>query len=241
MVETSCAICGKRLIRYKSHIRDSNFCSQECLYRWRSERARGAKHPNWKRVTLVCPICGSTFERELHRVLMYKFHFCSQRCNARRSGEMGANWRGGKVTKICPECGQEFKVRPVAVSRRRFCSRKCAVTVRLRRLAEERPNKAELRLQQIFEKHNLPYRYVGNGSFWIGSYNPDFVNVDGKKQVIELFGERWHSGIFEPAERIERFREYGFDTLIIWEKELDNQAKLVKKVRKFSTGLQAKV
>jgi len=101
----------------------------------------------------------------------------------------------------------------------------------------QKPNRSERELQSLCEQHNLPFKYVGNGEFILGGKCPDFVNVNGKKQLIELFGECWHD-IFDIARRKEHFRQYGFDTLIIWEEELKDQKKLVKKLKRFAREQQ---
>jgi len=41
-------------------------------------------------------------------------------------GKKGANWRGGKVVKVCEQCGKDFWIRPSRRTRARFCSYKCA-------------------------------------------------------------------------------------------------------------------
>jgi len=97
----------------------------------------------------------------------------------------------------------------------------------------KRPTKPEQQLIDWIDKYKLPYKYVGDGQFILGGKCPDFLNVDGKKQVIELFGTYWHP-MFDVAERTEHFRQYGFSTLIIWEDELNNPGKLVKKVKAFA-------
>ena len=93
---------------------------------------------------------------------------------------------------------------------------------------QKRPNKPERLLikflNQIFPDE---FKYVGDGQLILGGKCPDFLNINGKKKLIELFGDYWHSkertGI-EPKEherkRIEHFKRFGFDTLIIWEHEL---------------------
>lgn len=76
------------------------------------------------------------------------------------------------------------------------------------------------------------YKYVGDFKVWIGGKNPDFVNVNGQKKIIELFGEFWHQSKDEQV-RIDHFKRYGFDTLVIWAKELRNPLKLGTKLRNF--------
>jgi hypothetical protein len=84
-----------------------------------------------------------------------------------------------------------------------------------------RPNKPEQfvnnLLQEMFPNN---YKYVGDFSFVIGGKNPDFMNCNGQKKLIEFFGVHWHPAEDEEI-RINHFKQYGFDTLIIWEKELN--------------------
>ena len=87
------------------------------------------------------------------------------------------------------------------------------------------------------------FEFCGNGTRWIAGKNPDFVRIDGKKkQVIEFFGDYWHSesitGIPEDIhekQRSEHFENYGYDCLIIWETELNKQrSSIYHKVRRFA-------
>ncbi len=99
------------------------------------------------------------------------------------------------------------------------------------------PNKLELKISKILSKK---YKYVGDGKFWIERFNPDFINVNGKK-IIEIFGEHWHANpnkykandiicrnkkakdIWEnDKQRLKTYKKYGYDTLIIWEHEINN-------------------
>ena len=67
--------------------------------------------------------------------------------------------------------------------------------------------------------------------------NPDFINKN-KDKIIEAFGSYWHTKkarVYEETEagRIEYFKKYGFDTLIIWENELKNLDKVLEKIKNF--------
>jgi len=86
---------------------------------------------------------------------------------------------------------------------------------------------------RLLEEAKLPFKYVGDGKVWLGKCNPDFINYNGKKQVIEVFGVYWHP-IFDVAQRMEAFRQYGFNTLIIWQDELVNERLVLKKLKKFA-------
>lgn len=96
-----------------------------------------------------------------------------------------------------------------------------------------KPNKPETELLNLLNTY-FPnqWKYTGNWDFMIGHRNPDFVNINGHKQIIELFGAYWHS-IFDIATTINFYKQYGFSTLIIWEDELENKSKVITKVRRF--------
>lgn len=96
-----------------------------------------------------------------------------------------------------------------------------------------RPNKSEKKLIKFldFIYPNI-FKYVGDGDTIIGHKNPDFININGKKQLIELFGAWWHEED-EVDKRIEYFKQYGFSTLIIWEKELKDLETLKPKIISF--------
>ncbi len=79
----------------------------------------------------------------------------------------------------------------------------------------------------------MPYKYVGNGEVIIGFKNPDFINVNGEKKVIELYGDYWHRND-NPQDRIDHFKKYGFDCLVIWERELKNKDSLLIKLKEFN-------
>ncbi len=104
------------------------------------------------------------------------------------------------------------------------------------------PNKPERRLRNRLN-HLFPreYKYVGNGTTFIGGKCPDFININGQKKIIELFGNFWHSKEYtgrtrkqEEQKRIRHFAKYGFRTLIVWQSELKDISKLRKKIIKFN-------
>lgn len=48
----------------------------------------------------------------------------------------------------------------------------------------------EIKFNGIIEKHRLPYKFVGNGAFFIERKNPDFINCNGQKIAVEVFYRR---------------------------------------------------
>ncbi len=91
------------------------------------------------------------------------------------------------------------------------------------------PNKAELHLQSLLNSI-FPncFIYVGDGGEIIGGKIPDFIDPINSK-IIELYGDYWHRGQ-DPNDRINYFKNYGYDTLVIWEKELKDMNSLKNKI-----------
>lgn len=93
------------------------------------------------------------------------------------------------------------------------------------------PNKMELFLLKILEEHFVgKYEFVGDGKFILGRKCPDFVDKENKK-LIEFFGRNWH----KPEDEFSRpqyFKQFGYDTLIIWSDEIKS-GHLLEKLNKF--------
>ena len=114
--------------------------------------------------------------------------------------------------------------------------------IRLARMRQKFPTyltKPEKKFIKLIELHNLPFKYVGNGTFWIGypPMNPDFVHLK-KKIAIEIFGDYWHRRPGIPKLQTEEGREaafakYGWKLAVIWEYELENEDEVIQKVRKY--------
>ena len=103
----------------------------------------------------------------------------------------------------------------------------------IKRGREKMPNQLESKLAEILEDiYPGEFKY-NDGWFVLGGKIPDFVNVNGKKKLIELFGRYWHKPE-EEQERVKLFRKYGWDCLVVWEDELKNVKKLKQKIITFS-------
>ena len=96
-----------------------------------------------------------------------------------------------------------------------------------------KPNIAELKLLNLLEQH-FPgqYAYTGDGKIVIDHLVPDFTNCNGRKEVIELYGDYWHRGEDE-VKKVERYASFGFSCLVIWECEMKAQSELLDKIRAF--------
>ena len=103
------------------------------------------------------------------------------------------------------------------------------------------PNRLEKRLIVIINKYNLPFKYVGDWQFILGGRCPDFLNCNGEKKVIEVFGNYWHSPLYNPKiksqyiyqETMKHYNNHGFKCLILWEHELNKlpEQRIVEKIK----------
>lgn len=100
------------------------------------------------------------------------------------------------------------------------------------------PNKQEILLQDILEEVCLG-EFAYNGGCELGIMInrkiPDFVNINGKKKVVEFFGEYWHNKPYKESESTvkRKYKEMGFDCLVVWGKELADVKKLKEKLQNF--------
>ncbi len=120
---------------------------------------------------------------------------------------------------------------------------KDAFVAKYMKACRKKPNKKEQYLTELL-KQLFPneWKYVGDGEFVLGGKCPDFLNCNGQKKVIELFGDYWHSKNFaekkgrhweSPENRIEHFKKYGFVCLVLWENELEKEDKLIERLKHF--------
>ena len=86
----------------------------------------------------------------------------------------------------------------------------------------------EKKFQEIINKNNLPYKFVGNGSFILDSYNPDFINTNNEKIAIEVYakyfkqiGDRtvkeWKN------KRIKIFKKYGWNVIFFEKNQVEEE------------------
>ena len=111
-----------------------------------------------------------------------------------------------------------------------------------------RPTGAETSLRQLLQRlYPGEFRCNGNNAgIVLGGYVPDFINVNGRKQVVELFGCYWHcckscghmnreNRRRDDKIRLKKLGDLGWKSLIVWEHELKD-AGLPAKIRGFVDG-----
>lgn len=200
------------------------FCSRRCaaIYHWRT-RSESEKNEIFRKISevldrkveLICEQCGRKFRTHRYRAEQDKY--CSQSCYGKAKRDMMKQlWEDS-----------DFREKTVAS---------------ILRGMRVKPNKPEKVLEKLLSRLT-PGEYILNvgGEFIVNGKCPDFINVNGQKKIIEHFGDFWHgeekTGILNEQheeQRVDCFAEKGYQTLIIWQHELENIEELCKRIIKFN-------
>ena len=89
-------------------------------------------------------------------------------------------------------------------------------------------------LNLLNENFGNEWKFVANGQVILGGLCPDFINTNGKKLIVEYFGEYWHKPQDEKF-RKKVFSQFGYDTLVIWSTEMSNKTAVINKIGKWLT------
>lgn len=162
---------------------------------------------------------GKKHSEETRRIMSIKASHPRPYLCGEKNGQYGRRWHHAEEAK------EKIRQHQLEIWQNpEYRDRVIAASMRARSMS---PNGIETEVIQVIEKHGLPYKYTGDGSFLVGGLNPDFVNVNGEKIALEIFGDYWH----RHAKRIPQteqgryaiFRDYGWKLIIIWESELREQ------------------
>ena len=92
------------------------------------------------------------------------------------------------------------------------------------------PTKLELVFDGIAKKNNVPSEYTGDGTFWVGNINPDFI-IRSKRTVIEIFGYHHnelrrfakvrYNQTYEGRKKI--FKKHKWKLIVFWQDDLDRE------------------
>jgi len=105
-----------------------------------------------------------------------------------------------------------------------------------------KPNSFENRLLEVISDNKLPYRYVGNGKFWLTynnkNINPDFIAKKPNNIVIEVFSNHFKIKNFGSVKnymklRKEAFKHFGYKVLFFNENSLVDNHRMANKLNRF--------
>jgi hypothetical protein len=160
----------------------------------------------------------------------------SEESNQRRKAQLKAHpvryWLGKKrpdISEMLRKGHQEKMINANILSWQDPLQRAKRIAATLKGL-KKRPTKPEQRVIDIIGRFHLPYVFTGDGSIIIAGLSPDFINYNGAKKIIEVFGVAFHDPqrSFKhkvPLNQQEPYRRaiyssFGFDCLILWDDEL---------------------
>ena len=95
------------------------------------------------------------------------------------------------------------------------------------------PTSLEEKFEGIINKYHLPYKYTGDGSFFIENYNPDFINTNSEKIAIEVYARLFKQLDGRNIEdwkkkRTKVFAKYGWKIIYFDETEVNEDYVLSK-------------
>lgn len=258
-ISIKCAYCGKEKMIYPSMRSKNNFCDRKCLGMWLSENLVGKNHHRY----------GCKFTKlHLHRLSeSHKGQIAwskGRHLTEDHKRKVSESKKGTKSHRKGITYEQEFgKEKAKTIKQKMSIAKQGKIPVNKGKTLIEcygiekaneilrkwmlgnnlQPNKQETKLNDIIQSIcPNEYKYVGNGEFILGGRCPDFINCNGQKKIIELFGDYWHDKKItgceneqEEYQRKDHFAKYGFQTLVIWEKELSNKDLLINKIKEFNT------
>jgi len=124
-----CQQCGKEFYTPPSNIKRGygRFCTKKCKGKWQSKYCVGKNSAGWRygRTKCSCKLCGKEFSVKKSVIKNGGGKFCSKKCYGKwnsinRAGKNSPFWAGGKLKRLCKNCGKEFeKYRGI------FCSVAC--------------------------------------------------------------------------------------------------------------------
>jgi len=236
-IDVICAYCKKSFKVHPSKIKDGKgkYCSHECVNLDRT-----------KTIDVICTNCNKIITIPTWKLKKgQKRVFCNKDCEAKYNiGEnnpfYGRNHEDETKSRMILHHWSHNKgfFDILKISKEEWL-------LKSRTAQNIRPTKPEKIMIDIIDKHNLPFKYVGDGKLAIGGLNPDFVDCDGLHKIIEVFGDYWHCARkdiewkYTETGRKTTLDKYGYDTLIIWEhelKETGNEINIVEKILQFVKG-----
>ena len=98
----------------------------------------------------------------------------------------------------------------------------------------------ERQVERLLSELGLKYLYVGNWQFSVNGFCPDFKHKRFR-WLIEVYGSYYHKGRKGDVKRIANFLRYGYKILVIWDFELKDAKKLIRKIHKFHRTRNRKI
>lgn len=202
----TCKVCGKSL-----QVRGAEYCREHCGIKMSGDK-NAAKRPDVRK----------KISEGLSKV----------------KEQRAANISKGKKGKARPDMKGDlnFAKRPEV---RKKLSENCSMKRKEVRIKAIRSGKASPNFPESYLFNLIcslfPNQYALNPKgeiMRIGNKMPDIININGQKKVIEHFGELWHKPEDEEI-RINHFKKFGFECLVIWNREFKDLETLKQRIIEF--------
>lgn len=228
-VNRICLVCNKIFETIPSMVKKdcAKFCSFKCKILGsmghrgynkglKHPREKGKNNPNWKGALIekICPVCGKKFKVFRSKNTVH----CSKSCAKKIKNPMHNCESVIKMLETKKNngyCVSEETGKKISKANK---GRKLTKE-HIRKILQRRiPSTLEEEFQEIINKYNLPYKYVGDGKFFVDRFNPDFINTNSEKIAIEVYARYYkkrHTQDIEKwkQERAKIFKEYGWDII----------------------------
>ena len=251
----TCFVCKKDLLRFKCQIQPHNFCSKECRAIGVGLLARGKHHSEeWKRkiaeserLTKANPEWHLKWNLKFPKSPKSKYSGYSGNndANERRRESNIKTWQNPELRKRLSETRKKqgnfrsgVKLSNATKELMRIRGKERFMNPeyikKFRKGLRIRPTEPEKFIMEILQKH-FPneWKYTGDFSFWIENKNPDFINVNGLKAIIEFDGDYWHSlpkMQLKDKERNEIYARYGYKVLMLKYADIKDEEILINKI-----------
>lgn len=113
-----------------------------------------------------------------------------------------------------------------------------------------KPNSFEQKLIKIIEENRLPFRWVGNGKFWLTyngiNCNPDFIADKPMNLLIEVFSNHFKIKNYGSVKNYLRarkqvFNHHGYKVVFFNDNQINNGEKILYKLNRYMKSSAAEI
>lgn len=199
----NCKHCGKPFYVCKQLLQRKKFCSMACRLAG-LHREKKPTRPRGVTTIAACKHCGNGFRQQAWSAKRRpgSNKFCSKAC-AYIGRELKSCFTAGHKDLVPPdrrghteETRKKIGLGGIERFKRPGERERLAAAHRGKKLSIEHIKKClrrrgksslEIKVDALITKCGLPFRFVGDGQFFIERKNPDFIHAGGKKIAFEVF------------------------------------------------------
>ena len=142
-------------------------------------------------------------------------------------------WKGKRIGKNNPFYGRKHTSEAISKIKKAR-ARQVITKEHIRKsLGKRGMSSLEKRINSVIVKYDLPYKFVGDGKFFIEKKNPDFINTNGEKIAVEVYSRRHKENLRGitidewKVRRTEVFNKYGWDIIYIEDYQTNKESDIL--------------